>query len=205
MAKKGFSSADRYVIDNFLTLLPDLGDRHEIELTGGGSVELNRSELNFIRGEGFAFDEFQEVTNASVITESDGTRAENNLVSFFTRGSYTLDGKYTLGGSLRTDGSSRFGPNDRWGVFPAVSASWLISEEPGFRGGFFDFLKLRTSYGLTGNSAIGDYPFQGVVTDANYGDIPGQRRPTTWRTPTSSGRPPPSSTSAWTWRSRRAG
>jgi TonB-linked SusC/RagA family outer membrane protein len=173
VAKKGFSSADRYVIDNFLTLLPDLGGRNELELTAGGSVELNRSEWNFVRGEGFAFDDFREVTNASVITESDGNRGENNLVSFFTRGSYTLAGKYTLGGSLRTDGSSRFGPNDRWGVFPAVSAAWLISEEPGFKGGFFDFLKLRTSFGLTGNAAIDDYPFQGVVGDANYGNIPG--------------------------------
>jgi TonB-linked SusC/RagA family outer membrane protein len=172
VAKKGFSAADRYVIDNFVTLLPDLGDRHEIELTGGGSLELNRGERNFVRGEDFPFDQLQEVVNARVITEFDGTQFRNNLISFFARGSYTLDGKYTLGGSIRTDGSSRFGPNDRWGVFPAVSASWLISEEPGIRGGFFDFLKLRTSFGLTGNQSIGDYPFQGLVTSANY-DTPG--------------------------------
>ena len=45
------------MIDNFATLVPDLGDRHEIELTAGGSVELNRSERNFVRGEGFSSDE----------------------------------------------------------------------------------------------------------------------------------------------------
>jgi TonB-linked SusC/RagA family outer membrane protein len=173
VAKSGYSAADRYVIDNFITLLPRLGDRHEIEVTAGGSVELNRSELNFIRGEGFSSDDFQEVRNATIITEFDGTEAENNLVSFFARGNYTLGGKYTFGGSIRTDGSSRFGPNDRWGVFPSVSASWLLSEEPGIRGGFFDFLKLRTSFGLTGNQAITNYPFQGLVTSANYGETPG--------------------------------
>ncbi len=173
VAKSGYSTGDRYVFDNFVTLLPDLGDRHEIDVTAGGSVELNRSELNFVRGEGFSSDEFKEVRNATIITEFDGTEAENNLVSFFARSNYTLDGKYTIGASLRTDGSSRFGPNDRWGVFPAVSAAWLISEEPGIRGGFFDFLKLRASYGLTGNQAIDDYPFQGLVSSANYGNDPG--------------------------------
>ena len=173
VAKSGYSTADRYVIDNFVTLVPDLGGRHEIEATAGGSVEFNRGELNFIRGEGFSSDQFREVRNATIITEFDGTEFENNLVSFFARGNYTFDGKYTIGGSLRTDGSSRFGPNDRWGVFPAVSASWLLSEESGLRGGFFDFLKLRGSLGLTGNQAISDYPFQGLVTSANYGDTPG--------------------------------
>ena len=111
--------------------------------------------------------------NATIITEFDGTQSENNLVSFFTRADYTLNQKYTFGGSLRTDGSSRFGPNDRWGVFPAVSASWLLSEESWLKGGFFDFLKLRSSLGLTGNQAIDDYPFQGLVGSANYGDEPG--------------------------------
>ena len=173
VAKKGYSSSDRYVIDNFATLIPDLGDRHEVDLTAGGSVEMDRNELNFIRGEGFSTDEFREVTNATIITEFDGTQGESNLISFFARGGYTLDGKYSFGGSLRTDGSSKFGPDNRWGVFPAVSASWLLSEEPGLRGGFFDFLKLRTSWGLTGNQAIGNYPFQGLVSSANYGSTPG--------------------------------
>ncbi len=54
-----------------------------------------------------------------------------------------------------------------------MSASWLLSEESGIRGGFFDFLKLRASYGLTGNQAIENYPFQGLVTSANYGETPG--------------------------------
>jgi TonB-linked SusC/RagA family outer membrane protein len=173
VAKSGYSTGDRYLIENFVSLFPDFGDRHDLEVTAGGSVELNRGELNFIRGEGFSSDEFKQVRNATIITDFDGTEFENNLVSFFARADYTLARKYTLGGSLRTDASSRFGPNDRWGVFPAISASWLLSEEPWIRGGFFDFLKLRTSLGLTGNQAIDDYPFQGLVGSANYGDEPG--------------------------------
>jgi TonB-linked SusC/RagA family outer membrane protein len=172
-AKKGFSSSDRYVIDNFLTLAPDLGGRHELEATAGGSLELTRSELNFVRGDGFSSDELTQVDNAAVISAGNGTNSRNNLISFFARGSYTLDRKYTFGASVRTDGSSRFGVNDRWGFFPSVSAAWLLSEEPFLKGGFFDFLKVRASYGLTGNQAISDFPYQGLIGSANYGDNPG--------------------------------
>jgi TonB-linked SusC/RagA family outer membrane protein len=173
IAKSGYSTADKYVVDNFLTLLPDLGTRHELEVTGGGSVELSRRELNFVRGEGFSSDAFTQVGDAARIADGDQTNSRNNLISFFARGSYTLDRKYILGAGIRTDGSSRFGDNNRWGTFPSVSAAWVISEEPFLKGRFFDFLKLRGSYGLTGNQAIDDYPFQALIDDANYGDTPG--------------------------------
>ena len=95
-------------------------------------------------------------------------------MSFFTRANYTLAGKYLLGGSIRTDGSSRFGTDNRWGVFPAVSAAWLLSEESFLKGSrFINYMKLRGSYGLTGNQPIGDFPFQGLVGSANYGDDAG--------------------------------
>ena len=102
VAKSGYTDANRYLFESFATFLPNLGTRHELEVTAGGSLELNRGELNFVRGEGFSSDDFQEVRNATIITEFDGTQSENNLVSFFTRADYTLGGKYTFGGSLRT-------------------------------------------------------------------------------------------------------
>jgi TonB-linked SusC/RagA family outer membrane protein len=174
VAKSGYSKANKYVFDNFLTMIPDWGSRHEFEATAGGSVELNRFELNFVRGEGFSSDEFTQVRNAATIVEGDATTSKNNLVSFFARAQYTLDRKYTFGGSLRTDGSSRFGENDRWALFPSVSAAWVLSEESFLQNSFFDFLKLRASYGLTGNQAISDFPYQGLYGSANYGDTPGQ-------------------------------
>jgi TonB-linked SusC/RagA family outer membrane protein len=172
-AKNGYSASNRYVVDNFVTLTPDLGRRSELQATAGGSVELTRTELNFIRGDGFSNDELTQVSNAAVISDYDGTKSRNNLVSFFARANYTLDRKYIFGGSIRTDGSSRFGPNNRWGFFPSASAAWVLSEESFLKGGFFDFLKLRASYGLTGNQAISDFPWQGLISDANYGETPG--------------------------------
>ena len=85
VAKSGYSNANKYVMDNFAHPGADLGVRHEFEVTAGGSLELNRSELNFVRGEGFSSDEFTQVRNATIIIEFDGTNSENNLVSFFAR------------------------------------------------------------------------------------------------------------------------
>jgi TonB-linked SusC/RagA family outer membrane protein len=173
VAKSGYSNANRYVVDNFLTFTPRLGDRQSLEATAGGSVELNRSQLTFVRGEGFSDDNLTQVDNAATIVAGNGSNSRNNLVSFFARANYEIDNKYLFGGSIRTDGSSRFGTNNRWGVFPAVSAAWILSEEPFVKGGFFDYLKLRSSFGLTGNQAISDFPFQGLIGSANYGSDPG--------------------------------
>ena len=198
VAKSGYSQANRYVIDNFLTVSPNVGTRGELEATAGGSVELNRSELNFIRGEGFSNDHFTQVSNAARLIEGDATNSENNLVSFFARGNYTLDRKYSLGASVRTDGSSRFGPNNRWGFFPAASASWLLSEESFLKG---ELLRLpqgcarATASPATRRSAtIRSRACSAAPTTATR---PASRR-ATWRIPTSSGRRPSSSTWAST-------
>src|SRR5690606_9136388 len=69
----------------------------------------------------------------------------------------------------RRDGSSRFGSDNRWGWFPAVSVGWRLSEEGFMREvSAFSDLKLRASYGVTGNNNIGDYAAIGTLASANY-------------------------------------
>lgn len=79
---------------------------------------------------------------------------KTRLISDFGRLNYSFKGKYLLQASLRRDGSSVFGTNNQWGYFPAASVAWRISEED-FMGNqsLFNDLKLRASYGVTGNSA----------------------------------------------------
>lgn len=174
VAKMGFSSGDRFVLDNYLTFEPSLTGRHGVTVTAGGTVEMTKRELNFVRGEGFSNDYFTQVRNAANIIEGDATKSEHNLVGAFSRLDYSLGGRYLFTGNLRADGSSRFGPTSRWGVFPAGSFAWLVSEEPFFSpGGVVESLKLRVSAGITGNQAIGDYPHQGLFATANYGDEAG--------------------------------
>jgi iron complex outermembrane receptor protein len=86
--------------------------------------------------------------------------AESKLISFFGRADYNVNDKYLASVSVRRDGSSRFGPGNQWGNFPAASVGWRISQEPFMRSvSLFSDLKLRGSWGKTGNQAFGDYLF----------------------------------------------
>ena len=83
---------------------------------------------------------------------------------------YDFDGKYLLSVTARRDGSSRFGRNKQWGLFPAVSLGYNISEEPFFDGlkKTVNYLKIRASYGISGNAEIGNYNYASTYSQANY-------------------------------------
>ncbi|MEO8448937.1 MAG: TonB-dependent receptor [Gemmatimonadota bacterium] len=170
VAKRAYSLGNKYVFDGFLNWGRAWGGRHNLQVTGGSSVELNRTESNFVRGETLSDPSLHEVSNATTVTDFAGTRAENNLVSVFGRANYGLADKYLFGFAIRTDGSSSFGPDNRYGVFPGGSVAWVMSREPFFAGlKGVDLFKLRASAGLTGNQAIGNYPYQSSACTANYG------------------------------------
>ncbi len=96
-----------------------------------------------------------------------GGYTDQALTSLFSRLTYDYNGKYLFTTSIRRDGSSVFAPNKRYGIFPAVSAGWRITEEPFMQTQhLFDDLKLRVSYGVSGNDQIGNYAWQG---NASYG------------------------------------
>jgi TonB-linked SusC/RagA family outer membrane protein len=174
VAIRGFSLANKYVFDGFLTWSRTLGARHALQVTGGTSLEHNPSDAEFIRGETLSDETLHEVSNATTITQFSGAPSLNNLVSFFGRANYTLDDKYLFGASFRTDGASFFAPNHKYANFPGFSAAWVVSREPFLASsGTVGFLKLRASYGYTGNTANQDYPFQSKNSTANYGGEPG--------------------------------
>lgn len=96
---------------------------------------------------------------------------DDKLISFFTRLNYNFAEKYIFVFSLRADGSSKFGKDNKWGIFPAVSAAWRLAEEDFIqRLGVFSDLKLRAGYGMSGNNRIPSYsslPILGSVTYPN--------------------------------------
>lgn len=81
----------------------------------------------------------------------------NSIASLFARANYSYKGKYLLEATVRADAASNFAPENRWGYFPSVSAGWMISEENFMKGAskWLSMLKLRASYGQTGNSNVG--------------------------------------------------
>lgn len=97
-----------------------------------------------------------------------GIVTEWALLSYFAQAGYTYDNRYVINASVRQDGSSRFGPNNRFGVFPSVSAAWNVSNESWFENvKFISALKLRASWGRLGNQEIGVYPFSSLVQTGN--------------------------------------
>jgi TonB-linked SusC/RagA family outer membrane protein len=149
----------------------DLGRHHFDGLVGYTAQENNRDVIS-VTARGFQNDRIEEITGKGADAiyfslnggnpENDGTGKTNwTLLSYLARAVYNFDNKYYLTASFRTDGSSRFGPNNRWGNFPSVSAGWNISNES-FYGDFLgksSTMKLRASWGLSGNNNIGNYSF----------------------------------------------
>ena len=91
------------------------------------------------------------------------------MVSLLTRANYVYDNKYMLTATVRRDGSSRFGSNNRWGTFPSISVGYRISEETFMKNlRALSNLKIRASYGVSGNNNIGDYRQIALLGISNY-------------------------------------
>lgn len=101
--------------------------------------------------------------------DADYYESAYSILSFFGVANYNYDSKYYLQASLRTDGSSRFGEKNRWGTFWSVGASWNIHNENFMENvSFVNMLKLRGSYGISGNFNIGNYDQYGLYAPAEY-------------------------------------
>ncbi len=96
------------------------------------------------------------------------------ITSFFGRLKYDYDGKYLATVTVRRDGSSRFGENNQWGTFPSLALGWVASDESFFNVEWISNLKIRGSYGITGNqNGIGNFQAQGLWGGESYTDSPG--------------------------------
>ena len=174
---QGTTLATRYLGEGYVTVDPLRRAAQRLTVTAGSSIEANRSELTFVRGEGFGSNFFQYPGAAGKSTDYDGSATGHNLVSFFGRASYSFGDRYLASASVRADGSSRFGENNRYGVFPSASIGWVASAEP-FLSGLRRFaeVKLRASYGVTGNQDIGNannFAYLGFYGKANFAGDPG--------------------------------
>ena len=121
-----------------------------------------------------SFDGSQVTPNANTVTEL----TPNNLVSVFGRVQYNYADRYMLSASLRYDGGSVFGGDNKWGVFPAVSAGWMISSEPFWKNlslGWWNTLKLRASYGVTGNNNISNTAAYATLSAVTYAGAAGYK------------------------------
>lgn len=161
--------------NNFLHFLKDFG-KSSIDAVGGMTYQRQQNDLNSLNGEQFPSDAYKKLTSSASITSALSSSTAYSLLSYFARANYKYHDRYLLSLSGRIDGSSRFGADHRYGFFPAGSVGWIISEE-GFMKNqkLISDLKLRGSYGLTGNSEIGNFPARGLYTEFGYAGVAGAR------------------------------
>ncbi|RZK74904.1 MAG: SusC/RagA family TonB-linked outer membrane protein, partial [Pedobacter sp.] len=125
-----------------------------------------------ITGLDFPTETFQTLNQAAQIDQSNTNTLKDQigLVSYLGRLTYDYKSKYMLTASFRTDGSSYFAPGKKYGFFPAVSAGWNIASEPFMSEvSWLSNMKLRTSYGATGNNRITSFSYQDLLYPSNYG------------------------------------
>ncbi|AQG78275.1 SusC/RagA family TonB-linked outer membrane protein [Spirosoma montaniterrae] len=154
-------------INNLITYQRNLGKDHALKLLVGNSVQSTRSDNETYVTENVPEGARGGRDTARTVVFTD--QISFRFVSYFGRVNYAFRDKYLLEASLRTDGSSRFGPGNRWATFPSVSAGWVMSDEAFLRSiPALSFLKLRASYGLTGNAEIGNFSWQKAFTFVGY-------------------------------------
>lgn len=154
MAQDNASTSKNINYNLFLTYDKSFGD-HALNLVGGVESQRSTSWYRSMEGQNLVGTYPQLGTPANLTTMFSGLNGERYLLAYFGRANYKFKDKYLAGVSVRRDGSSVFTPNYRWGTFLAFSAGWIISDEA-FMGDFGrnHFIKLRGSYGQTGNAGI---------------------------------------------------
>lgn len=161
------SSIFNWISETSITYNADFGN-HNLNVLGNFSAQKETVSQSMVEGQNFPND---NVTTINAAATSTGTSfsQEAAMASFLGRVMYSYESKYMLSASLRYDGSSRFAANSKWGWFPSLSGGWNISQETFYpKKAWVNNLKLRASYGITGNAEIPYYGGVPVLAANNY-------------------------------------
>lgn len=152
----------RLLNENILRYNFQVGEHNNFNVMAGHSVIYDRADGFSGSLSGFPSDAIHEFDGGGVVNPSvSGSASEETWQSFFGRINFNHKEKYLLELNLRRDGSSKFGPEHRYGTFPSVSAGWNIASEDFFSSsGLMSGLKIRASWGLSGNDRIGNYIYE---------------------------------------------
>ena len=148
-------------VDGLLTYHNNFAGKHDLKLIAGTTFTTNTSEWAYMQAHGYGTDayRFYKFGAASFMDSMDTSRADKANISYFGRIEYVLLDRYIFNASFRADGSSNFGVNNKWGYFPSASVAWNLGDEAWMKWAkpALTALKLRASWGKTGNDGIGQY------------------------------------------------
>lgn len=160
--------SNNWISETTLTYNKTFKEDHSLNLLAGYSAQEQRLDNSNMTAGSFSND-LVHTLNAGVVNSGSTFSEEWSLVSYLARANYSYKGKYLASAAIRADGSSRFGNNNRWGYFPSGSLAWRISEEDFLKDVYWvSNLKLRLSYGATGNNQIPNYGSIGVLGYSSY-------------------------------------
>lgn len=153
--------------ENYLNYTATIGEKHTISAMGGFSLQSWNSAVEYFKGKDSATDAVWTMNAFAAnfdLTATGSTETKHTMASAFARFTYNYKSKYIFSANMRADGSSRFATDKKVGFFPSVSGAWRITDEKFMRRlkrsiNLTD-AKIRVSYGVTGNEAIGDFDSQ---------------------------------------------
>lgn len=157
---KEIEEQQSFMYNNVLTWNKTFNGKHDVTVVGG--QEFIQFKTDYLRAGARQFDDVNfGLADMSLGASPDKVITKlgsDKMLSYFMRANYNFAEKYLFAASVRADGSSKFGSNHKWGIFPAASFAWRVSEEEFIkRLGVFSNLKLRLSYGTAGNNKIDNY------------------------------------------------
>lgn len=163
-----------YTAENMIYYDKTIAEKHKIGFTGLYSIQENQSHNSFMQKDSITED-FVQFYNLALSTPINSSNTsigggENRwaLLSYMARLNYSYKDRYLLTATFRRDGSSRLAPGNQWFSYPAVSAGWVISDEPFMnKVKHLSLLKLRAGWGTTSNQAINPYDSKGLVNNSN--------------------------------------
>ncbi len=169
MAASSFSENLNVIIENTLNYQETFGG-HDFQALLGQSYQ--QEDFRGLRTDALGFTD-NSIPNVAGGSNFSVTASQSSwtMISYFSRLNYGYADKYLLSGSVRWDGSSRFGANSKWGLFPAVSGAWVVSNEDFLKGSkVLENAKLRVSWGVSGNNQIPNYGALAVMNGSSYVD-----------------------------------
>lgn len=167
------SESYSYQITNTLNYNQTFAKKHKVSALLGQEYNYSESKGYSMTLIKFPYPNYglDDISNATVSDKS-SSHSHSSISSVFARGNYAYEDRYLLSASIRADGSSKFAEGHRWGVFPAFSGAWRISEEGFWKNSpianTVNNLKLRAGYGATGNCNISNYLYRTSVSETDY-------------------------------------